>query len=174
MWGALSVERTGLSFTIAADPRPQSFSGPSPSGLMTIFYCLRFETPTTRYPYLYPPGTGWPTYTPRHWVPFPSPPTTRRATVEIFDTTSTRADWQHRFRFSRCSSGADPTENQQLFYCCVFISFANEICLPSHYLAMAVFSGSAICCHMFTVPLLSNGLLFIFGYSSFQWHLQPS
>jgi hypothetical protein len=24
---------------------PQSFSGPSPAGLMTIFYCLRFETP---------------------------------------------------------------------------------------------------------------------------------
>jgi hypothetical protein len=24
-------------------------------------------------PYLYPPGTGWPRYTPGHWVPFPSP-----------------------------------------------------------------------------------------------------
>jgi hypothetical protein len=22
---------------------------------------------------LYPPGTGWPRYTPRHWVPFTSP-----------------------------------------------------------------------------------------------------
>jgi hypothetical protein len=30
-----------------------------------IFYCLRFET---RSLYLYPPGTGWPGYTPRHWV----------------------------------------------------------------------------------------------------------
>jgi hypothetical protein len=40
---------------------------------MTIFYCLRFETPPTwraRSPYLYPPGTGWPGYTPRHWFPF--------------------------------------------------------------------------------------------------------
>jgi hypothetical protein len=30
------------------------------------------ETPPTRrarFPYLYPPGTGWPSYTPRHWVP---------------------------------------------------------------------------------------------------------
>jgi hypothetical protein len=26
-----------------------------------------------------PPGTGWPSYTPGHWVPF-----TRRATVEVF------------------------------------------------------------------------------------------
>jgi hypothetical protein len=47
----------------------QSFSGPTPTGLMTIFYCLRFETPPTwrtRSPYLYPPGTGRPSYSPRH------------------------------------------------------------------------------------------------------------
>jgi hypothetical protein len=38
----------------------QSFSGPSPVELMTIFYCLRFKTPPTRRarsPYLYSPGT---------------------------------------------------------------------------------------------------------------------
>jgi hypothetical protein len=49
----------------------QAFSGPSPAGLMTLFYSLRFETPPTwraRSPYLYPPGTGWSGYTPRHWV----------------------------------------------------------------------------------------------------------
>jgi hypothetical protein len=60
---------------------------------MTTFYCLRFETPPTwraRFPYLYPPGTGWPSDTPRHWVPFSSPRTTRRATVEVFDPASTR------------------------------------------------------------------------------------
>jgi hypothetical protein len=39
----------------------QSFSGPSPVGLVAIFYCLRFETS------------------------FSSPPTTRRVTVEVFD-----------------------------------------------------------------------------------------
>jgi hypothetical protein len=47
----------------------QSFSGPSPAGLMIIFYCFWFETPPTlraTSPYLYPPGTGWPSYTPRH------------------------------------------------------------------------------------------------------------
>jgi hypothetical protein len=32
----------------------QSSSDQSHAGLMTIFYCLRFETPPT-----YPPGTGW-------------------------------------------------------------------------------------------------------------------
>jgi hypothetical protein len=55
----------------------QSFSGSRPTGPMTIFYCLRFETPPTwrvRSPYLYPPGTGWPDYTPRHRVPFSSLP----------------------------------------------------------------------------------------------------
>jgi hypothetical protein len=34
---------------------------------MTIFHCLRFKTPPTwraRSPYLYPQGTGWPSYTP--------------------------------------------------------------------------------------------------------------
>jgi hypothetical protein len=40
---------------------------------MAIFYCLRFETPTTwmsRFPYLYFPGTGWPTYTSGTGFPF--------------------------------------------------------------------------------------------------------
>jgi hypothetical protein len=41
-----------------------------------------------RSPYLYPAGTGWPSYIPRYWGPFSSPPTTRRATVEAFDTVS--------------------------------------------------------------------------------------
>jgi hypothetical protein len=44
----------------------QSFSSPSPLGLATIFYCIRFETF------------------------FSLPPTTRRATEEVFNTASTR------------------------------------------------------------------------------------
>jgi hypothetical protein len=31
------------------------------------------------------PGPWWPSYIPKHWVPFSSPSTTRRATVEAFD-----------------------------------------------------------------------------------------
>jgi hypothetical protein len=60
---------------------------------MTTFYFLWFETPTSwwsRSPYLYTPGTGWPGYTPRHWVLFSSPPTTCRATVEVL----TPLPWQ--------------------------------------------------------------------------------
>jgi hypothetical protein len=41
------------------------------------------DSPTwrARSPYLYPPGIGWPGYTPRHWVPFSS---------QVFDPASTR------------------------------------------------------------------------------------
>jgi hypothetical protein len=63
------------------------------AGLMTTFYCLRFETPPTwraRSPYLYSPGTGWLSYTPRHCIPFPSSVTTHRATAEVFDPATTR------------------------------------------------------------------------------------
>jgi hypothetical protein len=64
-----------------------------PRGIMIIFYCHRHETPPNwraRSSHLYPPGTGWPRFTPRHWVPFSSSPTTRRATVEGLESTSTR------------------------------------------------------------------------------------
>jgi hypothetical protein len=45
IWGVLSNERMGLSFTIAAGPRKRSPSrGPSPVELTTTFYCIRFET----------------------------------------------------------------------------------------------------------------------------------
>jgi hypothetical protein len=62
---------------------------------MFIFYCLRFESLPTwrvRSPYLYPPGTEWPSYSPRHWVSFSSPPTTRRVTVEVFEPAYTREE----------------------------------------------------------------------------------
>jgi hypothetical protein len=43
-WDALSDERTGLSFVCVAGPCQCSLSRPSPFGLATVFYCLRFET----------------------------------------------------------------------------------------------------------------------------------
>jgi hypothetical protein len=46
--------------------------------------------PGARSPYLYPPGTGWPSYTSMHWGPFSSPLMTRRTTVEVFVPASTR------------------------------------------------------------------------------------
>jgi hypothetical protein len=78
----------------------KSFSGPSPAGLMTIFYCLRFEIPQTwraRSPYLYPRGTGWPGYTPGHWVHFLSPMTLRDE-VEVLEPPSNLASLICGFR----------------------------------------------------------------------------
>jgi hypothetical protein len=87
IWGALSDERTGLSFTMYSVLGGSNMTGTdccvvrlvysqvSPGHIWTtlynIFYGLRFETPPTwrtRSLYLYPPRTGWPGYTSRHWV----------------------------------------------------------------------------------------------------------
>jgi hypothetical protein len=66
MWGALSDERTGLSFTIAAGPRQGSHSR------VRVLWDSRpyFTVSDSR-------------------LPFSSPPTTRRATVEVLDPVST-------------------------------------------------------------------------------------
>jgi hypothetical protein len=45
------------------------------------YFTVSSETPLTwraRFPHLYSPGTGWPSYTPGHWVRFLSLLTTRR------------------------------------------------------------------------------------------------
>jgi hypothetical protein len=66
MWGALSDERTGLFFTIAASPRQRSH------------FRVRF------------PWNSWPYFTVSDSrIPFSSPPTTCRTTVEVFDPAST-------------------------------------------------------------------------------------
>jgi hypothetical protein len=70
----------------------QSFWVPSSMGLTIIFYCLRFKTPPARRarsPYLYPPEIGWPSCTPRDWVPLSLPPTIHGATREVFEPPST-------------------------------------------------------------------------------------
>jgi hypothetical protein len=54
-----------------------------------LSYIRDFLNLEPRSPYLYPPRTGWPSYSPRHWVPLPSPSTTRRATVNVFEPSFT-------------------------------------------------------------------------------------
>jgi hypothetical protein len=58
-------------------------------------HILRCQIPDSpilraRSPYLYPPTTGWTIYTLRHWVPFSLPPTTRKASMEVFEHAATR------------------------------------------------------------------------------------
>jgi hypothetical protein len=67
IWGALSDERTGLSFTIAADPRQRTHS--------------RGRVPWDSRPYFSVSVLR---------LPFSSPPTTRSATMEIFNTAITQ------------------------------------------------------------------------------------
>jgi hypothetical protein len=48
MWGARSWREDGsVVYNCFWSSSTQSFLGPSPAGLMTIFYCLRFEKPPT-------------------------------------------------------------------------------------------------------------------------------
>jgi hypothetical protein len=55
---------------------PQSRLGTANYALITSSFCYHGSLPLcvlrARFPYLYPPGTGWPSYTPGHWVPFTS------------------------------------------------------------------------------------------------------
>jgi hypothetical protein len=67
LWGALCDERTGLSFLYAAGPRQRSLS--------------RIRVPRDSLPYFTLSDLR---------LPFSSPPTTRRVTVEVFDPASTR------------------------------------------------------------------------------------
>jgi hypothetical protein len=67
LWGALSDQRSGLSFVCAAGPCQRRLS--------------RVRVPRDLRPY----------FTVSHLrLPFSSPPTTRRVTVEVFDPASTR------------------------------------------------------------------------------------
>jgi hypothetical protein len=104
MYHPLWREDGSVVYTYCWSSPAKSFSEPSPAGLMTTFYWLRFETPPiwrARSSYLYPPGAVWPSFTPRHCVPFSSPPTTRRATVEVFEPAS-----------SLYSLGSDPQKTR--------------------------------------------------------------
>jgi hypothetical protein len=64
----------------------QSFSAQSPTGFVTIFYYLRFDTPshlTTNFPYLSPRKRVAHSY-PQALGSISSPPTTRRTSAEVF------------------------------------------------------------------------------------------
>jgi hypothetical protein len=69
IWGALSDERTDLSFAIAAGPRQRSH--------------YRVRVPLYSRPYFTVSDSR---------LLFSSPPTTRKVTVEVFDPASTRVD----------------------------------------------------------------------------------
>jgi hypothetical protein len=91
MWSVLSDERTGLSFTIAAGPRQRS------NFLVRV------------------PWDSWPYFAVSNSrLPFLSPSTTHRATVEVFDSAFTRLVNSYPFTI-RCGT---QTEHQVFHFLC--------------------------------------------------------
>jgi hypothetical protein len=70
--------------------------------------------------------------TPRHWVSFLSPPTTRRSTMEVFDPASTRAAQLTSKHVSVITSWLRRTENK-FFYCCSNRFHGNVFCSWRRY-----------------------------------------
>jgi hypothetical protein len=133
MGGSLWREDGSFVYNCCWPSPVQSFLGPSPTGLMTSFYCLRFE------------------------ISFSSPPTTHRATVEVCDTASTRGDFRF-FLLITSRYGLHRKHRLQQFFCCCVTQLShgprrehrfqvsplrrdrnmlrsNKRCLQSHYLA---------------------------------------
>jgi hypothetical protein len=92
-WGDLSDERKGLLFTNVAGPRQYNHSRVQVMGNSRPYFTASFSRlpqPVGPGPLIYTPRNRVAQLYPRHWVPFSSPPTTHRATVEVFESASTR------------------------------------------------------------------------------------
>jgi hypothetical protein len=88
MWGALSDERTNLSFTIAAGPLQRRILG-SESHII-LSQILDYPNLEGQIPVCISPRNRVAQLYPQTRVPFSSPPTTRRVTVEVFEPASMR------------------------------------------------------------------------------------
>jgi hypothetical protein len=124
MWGAPSDERTGLSFTIAAGPRQHSHSW--------------VRVPCDARPYFTVSDSR---------LPFSSPPTTRRVTVEVFELASTRESVVNRTELSFCIFEANRRQ--------ITVSKSSSVT------ASIYCSGNVL-----TEPLSSNGPLLLSGIMS--------
>jgi hypothetical protein len=85
LWGALSDERTGLSYLCAAGPCQRSLS--------------RVRVPWDLRPYFTVSDLR---------LPFSSPPTTRRVTVEVFDLSNLKS--KSKLHYDRRSTGQSVVE----------------------------------------------------------------
>jgi hypothetical protein len=86
-----------LSFAIDAGPRQRSYFQVRVPRDSTTFYFSDSRFSQLGGPGLriyIPPGTGWTSCTPRHWVPFSSPPATLRALVEVKDLWFSQRLWR--------------------------------------------------------------------------------
>jgi hypothetical protein len=171
-WGALSDERTELSFTIALGPRQRSL--------------FRVRLPWDSWQYFTVSDSR---------LPFSSPPTTRRVMVEVFYPTSIQdappCEWI-TCSFVACW-GQETERSLELFDCCnrLLHPLSRErvlipqqpTCLAKRCHENGLFRLSGFLTHSFSCklasnpqqqsvckPLPSNGRLFLLHYSG----LQPS
>jgi hypothetical protein len=119
--GAPSLTRGRVTLFIWCWPLPaRSFTGPSPFVLVTIFYCLRFETS------------------------FSSPPATRRVTVEVFDPASIGV-WTAQDNFLQDNS-SERTTSKTLFSIVVHVFVCARTSSRSRYLETGCMIPLFHCC----------------------------
>jgi hypothetical protein len=136
----------GLLFTITAGPRQRSHSQIRvPRDSWPYFTVSDSRLPPTwraRSQYLYPPGTGWPSYTPRHWIPFCRLLMICRATVEVFELAPTRSNTRcpNCFLITPFHGPSRKYRFQQCLYCCMLFqsrSVATTVSRAPHFLLWA-------------------------------------
>jgi hypothetical protein len=102
MWGALSDERTGLSFTIAVGTRHSRVRVPRDTSPYFTVSDSRFPQPGGPGFRIYIPQEQGSPVIPPGTIPFSSPPATRRATVEVFEPAYTRGKFNIIFGQLNC------------------------------------------------------------------------
>jgi hypothetical protein len=153
-----------MYYTITSGPCQSSHSWAEVPQNSRPYFTVSFKTPQTwraRSPYLYPPGTGWPSYTAWYWAPFcrllrlrwrdsnPPPHGSSIHWTLMFDATGKESHQLHQ-QFVCCSvcirwSGKMYTEplssSDRLFWlhCSGFRAFGGEKIYRKKVISLAVF-----------------------------------
>jgi hypothetical protein len=134
LWGALSDERTGLSFVYAAGPRQRSLS------LVRV------------------PRDSWSYFTVSDMrLPFSSLPTTRRVTVQVFDPASIRVNSPY-LATSLYRLRTNYTEHRAPLLLCDVTEYAQAAWTQSRHLSSIVVWRHRLGGSVFTDPFHRSGL----------------
>jgi hypothetical protein len=151
MWCALSDERTGLSFRIAAGPRQRSH--------------FRVRVPRDSWSHFTVSDSR---------LPFSLPPTIRRATMEVFDPASTRESMNSRV-FSLFITSKEPNRGHHLERLVHSVIICVLSIAPKCSNLLLSNGGPSVYCvtsRMFTEALSRNGLFRFSGVMSQYYIIQ--